>query len=220
MGADYRAAHALVHRRQQQFRAGDRRRGRGLRHQLRRRLRRRHRPVGRGAGDDRARQRRDVGARTVFWQCRPSRERSEIRLKGATNKSKVIAVAFISVSISEWPPLPPRFARSPFLAPSAGEDKRAPISDHQRDRRVGHPHPRSGGGDRAQRGGGSAAQCLRSNVRATRTDYSAGPGTRQRGQVDLFLRRARPGADAAPRPSRRRSGRRRARSARRDRRSA
>ena len=46
---------------------------------------------------------------------------AKIRLKGAANKSDVVAVAFISVSISEWPPLPPRSARSPFPARSAVE---------------------------------------------------------------------------------------------------
>ena len=40
---------AVLHRREQQLRAGHRRRGRRLRHQLRRRLRRRHRPAGRSA---------------------------------------------------------------------------------------------------------------------------------------------------------------------------
>ena len=45
--------HPVLHRRQQQLRAGHRRGGGRLRHQLRRGLRRRHRPAGRGAGDDR-----------------------------------------------------------------------------------------------------------------------------------------------------------------------
>ena len=50
--------HALLHGGVQQLRAGHRRGGRGLRHQLRSRVRGRHRPAGRSAGDDRAGQRR------------------------------------------------------------------------------------------------------------------------------------------------------------------
>ena len=47
---------ALVHGGEQQLRTRDRRRGRGLRHQLRRGVRRGDRPAGRGAGDDRSRE--------------------------------------------------------------------------------------------------------------------------------------------------------------------
>ena len=54
LGAELREErHALLHGRQQQLRAGDRRGRGGLRHQLRRGLRRGHRPAGRGAGADR-----------------------------------------------------------------------------------------------------------------------------------------------------------------------
>ena len=60
--------HALLHRGEQQFRAGDCRGGRRLRHQLRRRICRRHRPAYRSAGNDRARQRRDMEPLTFL--CR------------------------------------------------------------------------------------------------------------------------------------------------------
>ena len=58
LGADYaQDDHAVVHGGEQQLRAGHRRGGGRLRHQLRRGLRRRHRPAGRSAGDDRPGQR-------------------------------------------------------------------------------------------------------------------------------------------------------------------
>ena len=67
IGADYaKTRHALVHGGQQQLRAGHRRRGGGLRHQLRRGVRRGHRAAGRGAGDDRPGQRRAAVPAEVF----------------------------------------------------------------------------------------------------------------------------------------------------------
>jgi ACR3 family arsenite transporter len=60
--------HFVVHRSQQQFRAGHRRGDCRLWHQLRRRLRRGHRPIGRSAGDDCAGQRFAVVPQTLF-QC-------------------------------------------------------------------------------------------------------------------------------------------------------
>ena len=89
-----------VHRRQQQLRAGHRRRGGRLRDQLRRRLRRRHRAAGRGAGDDRAGERgaglpapllrrggaagpgRDGGSTSRGPRARPSRLHVARRCRG------------------------------------------------------------------------------------------------------------------------------------------
>ena len=60
--------HAFVHRRQQQFRAGDCGCGRRLRHQFGSGLCCRYRSAGRGAGDDRPRQRVIVGQGPLLFQ--------------------------------------------------------------------------------------------------------------------------------------------------------
>ena len=72
----------LVHRRQQQLRAGHRRLGRGLRHQLGRGVCQRHRAAGRGAGADRPGQRGALDGAQVLGSersARPGRGRGRLR---------------------------------------------------------------------------------------------------------------------------------------------
>ena len=67
IGADYsKTATLSLHRREQQLRARDRREHRRVRHRLRSGLRGRDRPADRGAGDDRARQRRPLDGAQVL----------------------------------------------------------------------------------------------------------------------------------------------------------